>query len=295
MPKISVIVPVYNTEKYLRRCIDSILAQTFTDFELLLVDDGSKDNSGAICDEYAKKDPRVRVFHKENGGVSSARNLGLDEAKGEWIAFVDSDDYILRYYLYNFYNAREKGSFLICGNEEKEYDAKTYTKGLLTNIFFWGLPCKLYHCSLFREKPLNISPKIFMGEDLIVNLYLSTHIDHVSYVKNDGYIYYNNVESVTHTRKYSLEQQELFLYEVGKAISNDDIYDDAFWLFKIRNWKSLMLNNILIGKEVPFVQDILNKKELYDIPMGIGDNVLLRVHNRYIAWILLKFIYMFKK
>lgn len=94
MPKISVIVPVYNTEKYLHRCIDSILAQTFTDFELLLIDDGSKDNSGTICDEYAAMDSRVRVFHKENGGVSSARNLGLDNARGEWISFVDSDDWI---------------------------------------------------------------------------------------------------------------------------------------------------------------------------------------------------------
>ena len=95
MPKISVIVPVYNTEKYLHRCIDSILDQTFTDFELLLIDDGSTDSSGTICDEYAAKDSRVRVFHKENGGVSSARNMGLDNAYGEWITFVDSDDYLI--------------------------------------------------------------------------------------------------------------------------------------------------------------------------------------------------------
>ena len=91
-PKISVIVPVYNVEKYLPRCIDSILSQTFKDFELLLIDDGSPDNSGKICDDYKRKDVRVRVFHKENGGVSSARNLGLDNAKGEWITFSDSDD-----------------------------------------------------------------------------------------------------------------------------------------------------------------------------------------------------------
>lgn len=94
IPKVSVIVPVYNAEKYLHRCIDSILAQTFTDFELLLIDDGSKDSSGTICDEYAKKDSRIRVFHKPNGGVSSARNVGLDNAKGEWIAFADSDDWV---------------------------------------------------------------------------------------------------------------------------------------------------------------------------------------------------------
>lgn len=92
MPTISVIVPVFNVEKYLRCCVDSILAQTFTDIEVLLVDDGSTDASGAICDEYAKADRRVRVFHKKNGGASSARNLGLGEAAGKWIMFVDSDD-----------------------------------------------------------------------------------------------------------------------------------------------------------------------------------------------------------
>ena len=91
--KISVIVPVYNTEKYLHRCIDSILAQTFADFELLLVNDGSTDSSGAICDEYAQKDNRVRVFHKENTGVSATRNLGIDNSKGEYLIFIDSDDY----------------------------------------------------------------------------------------------------------------------------------------------------------------------------------------------------------
>lgn len=91
---ISIIVPVYKAEKYLRRCIESILAQTYQNIEVLLVDDGSPDGSGAICDEYAEKDSRVRVFHKENAGVSSARNLGLREAKGEYIGFVDADDYI---------------------------------------------------------------------------------------------------------------------------------------------------------------------------------------------------------
>lgn len=94
MPTISIIVPVYNVEAYLCRCIDSILAQTFTDFELILVDDGSPDNCSSICDEYAKKDSRIVVVHKENGGLSDARNTGLDIAKGEYIGFVDSDDFI---------------------------------------------------------------------------------------------------------------------------------------------------------------------------------------------------------
>lgn len=98
MPKISVIVPVYNAENTLRQCVDSILNQEYKDFELLLVDDGSKDSSPAICDEYAAKDRRVQIFHKINGGVSSARNHGLDYAQGEWITFIDADDYITNGY-----------------------------------------------------------------------------------------------------------------------------------------------------------------------------------------------------
>ena len=94
MPRLSVIVPVYNTEKYLRECIDSILAQTFTDFELILVDDGSTDGSGAICDAYAQKDPRIRVVHQENGGVTVARKTAMKMAEGGWVSFVDSDDWI---------------------------------------------------------------------------------------------------------------------------------------------------------------------------------------------------------
>jgi len=94
MPQISVIVPVYNVEKYLHACLDSILAQTFTDFELILIDDGSPDSSGKICDEYAEKDNRIRVFHQENQGQAAARNFGVAQAKADWIHFVDSDDII---------------------------------------------------------------------------------------------------------------------------------------------------------------------------------------------------------
>ena len=91
---ISVIVPVYNVEKYIRACLDSIINQTYQDLEILLIDDGSTDSSGAICDEYAGKDERIKVVHKENGGLSSARNMGLDIAQGEYVGFVDSDDII---------------------------------------------------------------------------------------------------------------------------------------------------------------------------------------------------------
>ena len=99
MPIISLIVPVYNVEKYLPRCVDSILSQSYKDFELILVDDGSPDNCGAICDEYALKDNRIRVVHQQNSKVSAARNAGIDISKGEWITLVDSDDWIHKDFL----------------------------------------------------------------------------------------------------------------------------------------------------------------------------------------------------
>lgn len=103
MPEISVIVPVYKVESYLHSCVDSILSQTFSDLELLLVDDGSPDNCGIICDEYAAKDPRVRVIHKKNGGLSSARNAGVESARGEYICFIDSDDWVAQDYCETLY------------------------------------------------------------------------------------------------------------------------------------------------------------------------------------------------
>ena len=106
--KISIIVPVYNAEKTLHKCVDSILNQSYKDWELLLVDDGSTDNSAIICDEYLQQDKRIKVFHKFNGGVSSARNVGLDNAEGEWITFVDSDDYVYEAWLNNFIFEIEK-------------------------------------------------------------------------------------------------------------------------------------------------------------------------------------------
>lgn len=90
--KISIIIPIYNVEKYLKRCIDSIVNQTYKNTEIILVNDGSPDNCGEICDEYAKIDSRIKVIHKENGGLSSARNAGIDISSGEYIMFVDSDD-----------------------------------------------------------------------------------------------------------------------------------------------------------------------------------------------------------
>ena len=119
MAKISVIVPVYKVEQYLNRCIDSLLCQTFSDFELILVDDGSPDACPAICDSYAEKDARVHVIHQANGGLSAARNAGIEwslqKSDSEWISFVDSDDWVHERYLESLFSAvRETGAEVAC-------------------------------------------------------------------------------------------------------------------------------------------------------------------------------------
>ena len=117
---ISVIVPVYKVEKYLRQCIESIQRQTYSDLEIILVDDGSPDGCPAICDEYARNDKRIKVLHQENGGLSVARNVGLDIAKGEYIAFVDSDDYIKENMYEMLYNkiVMEDADLIICSYDK---------------------------------------------------------------------------------------------------------------------------------------------------------------------------------
>lgn len=168
---ISVIVPVYNVEAYLPRCIDSILAQTYENLEVILVDDGTKDSSDKICDEYAGKDARIRVIHKQNGGLSSARNAGIDVAKGEYLAFVDSDDWIEPDAVENLYRVAKKYDVkLVCAGRYDVDDATgEKTPGLchskeevvsgeetVRRILIWenmdsASWDKLYHRSLFRQ------------------------------------------------------------------------------------------------------------------------------------------------
>ena len=116
-PLISVIVPIYKVEKYLAICVDSLLRQSYGNLEVILVDDGSPDECPAICDKYQNKDNRIKVIHKKNGGLSDARNVGLDIAQGEYVAFVDSDDFVDEDYIYKLYNALQQNgtSIAVCG------------------------------------------------------------------------------------------------------------------------------------------------------------------------------------
>lgn len=216
---ISVIVPVYNVEKYLPQCIDSILAQTYTDFELIIVDDGSTDRSGQICDEYKDKDSRVYVVHQENRGVSAARNVGIDMAKGEYIAFVDSDDYVSGEYLEKLYNclACNNADISICGmlsffdgkkldsdlveSIKKDRTVMTGREACLSiykmdgrvSVMPWG---KMYKASLFDNIRYPIG---LIYEDDATTPRLFYKAKNVAMFADALYFYRNREDSITNT------------------------------------------------------------------------------------------------
>ena len=191
MAKISVIVPVYNVEKFIRKCLDSIINQTMEDLEIILVDDGSIDNSGIICDEYAKNDNRIVVIHKENGGVSSARNVGLNKAKGKFIAFIDSDDYVNDDYLEKLYNPNVDMVFcgikhkkierdIILNNEEEGiFNIKgNVINKLIDSRYINTVYSKMYINQIIQEHNIRFREDMPLGEDTVFI------IDYIEYIKN---------------------------------------------------------------------------------------------------------------
>lgn len=208
-PEISVIVPVYKVEKYLPQCIESILAQTFTDFELLLIDDGSPDSCGEICEKYARNDKRIRVFHQDNAGLSCARNVGLINASGNYIAFIDSDDYIRIDYLESLYamlpENKDVMGVVIGGFDKLLPDGNRETVHVpnlelvsennylvLTDLidksvaYAWS---KLYDNRLIKQHHINFVPSISGLEDILFMLDYLIYSDFVHIRDCNNYVY----------------------------------------------------------------------------------------------------------
>lgn len=229
MPIVSIVVPVYNVEAYLRRCIDSILAQTFTENELILVDDGSTDNCGEICDEYAEKHSHIRVIHQDNKGVAVARNVGLDwvfeHSDSQWIAFVDSDDWVHPKYLEYMLQAASmtNAEISMCGFMEVKQDtdyaneelrisvvspAEAYTyKTTGVYAYPWGRLCK-------KEKYTGIRyPENRTWEDLAITYRVLYSTDRIAVVENVLYYYFIHNNSIVHKPWHKGKLDELTAYE----------------------------------------------------------------------------------
>ena len=207
MVKVSVVIPVYNVESFIGECVDSVLSQTFCDFELILVDDGSIDKSGCICDEYAKNDTRVKVFHTHNEGVSNARNFGIKHAMGEWICFVDSDDYLDTNHLEYLFNSYKDGDgLLMCGHvnhyvETSTIKVETFSNPCTlstvedviydseVNNIINSPVCKLFRRSIIMEHGLSFDSKTSYGEDHLFVLNYCMYVGNISLTTKATYHY----------------------------------------------------------------------------------------------------------
>ena len=286
MSMVSIIVPIYNIEGYIRECIDSILAQTYPDFELILVDDGSPDNCGRICDEYAEKDVRIKVIHKENGGLTSARNAGLSVAKGDWIMHVDGDDWIesdMIESLIEAANATEAdlvfGDFMKYGpnagnkqlpswNCDKIDSMSRYIAYVMTTI--WGSIAKR---SLYIDHSLKSPEGISYCEDFHLIVRLCHYAKKIANVHRPFYHYRYRPTSIMSNMSRKTESDEQWVYQdTIRFFKEQGVYEDYR---KVMSWRTLKSTQELLldpsehhrfmelfndGKEFIFSCPFVNKK-----------------------------------
>lgn len=264
-PLISIIVPVYNVERYLPKCLDSIQAQTFTDFEAVLVDDGSTDGSGRICDEYATKDKRFKVIHKENGGVSSARNKGLEECRGQWCCFVDSDDWLDPAYLQNFmvddferYGCIIQGFYKESEIQKQSYHCAFQDKDIQTasellyilektplvkNGYLWH---RIFRMQTIKDNNLKFPVGISFAEDGIFILNFMCYADYFRLTSTVGYHYMLRNNTLRSKGMVLLVEKYYdtlgYISEATQKIADKDEPDEI-----IANWLKLFLWRILFS------------------------------------------------
>ena len=276
---ITIVVPVYKVEEYLERCVDSILNQTFTDFELLLVDDGSPDNCGKICDEYAEKDNRIFVIHQKNGGLSAARNTGInwfyEQNRSDYITFVDSDDWLHPEYLKILMNGITENHVKISVCDFKRVTAEIPNENynninfelntpedFLVNHFWqynyaWG---KLYHKSVFCDVRFPIG-KIF--EDTFTTYKVLHKCEKIAYTELQLYYYFQNEQGISHSLWKpaelvifdAMQEQMQFYKEKGlqKAYAKEFelfVHHHAYQIVRIKENKNYLKKNKVTLKEI---------------------------------------------
>ena len=280
MSKISVIVPVYNVEQYLPQCLDSIINQTYKDLEIICVDDGSPDNSGKILDEYAKKDNRIKVIHQENGGLSEARNTGLDNATGDWISFVDSDDYVaLDYYETMIKAVKENGADVVqCGHSvfstqvDKTFSYKTKTVEGFINIiknlkrgYVWN---KLWKAELIQKNNLRFYPKIYI-EDILFSIMAANFIKKFSTIDYVGNFYRSNPKSISQAPEKKQKIKEDVYLICCKALDFAKAHN--------RNKKEIKAMSNFLIKQLIGVSDIANRQNYLRYSSLFRNNIFLKL------------------
>lgn len=305
MPLISVIVPVYKVENVLHYCIESILRQKWKDFELVLVDDGSPDKSGEICDEYAKKDERIKVIHKQNEGVSVARNTGFDNAEGEYIVCVDSDDYVDECYLQDFIDViteHPDAEMVWCGFST----VKDYNKNIIQNVRYddsgkliktdaskimtlhkkWldASPCtKLYSKKIIRSNNLYMDKDMSLGEDLLFNFsYIDKCKNKNIYITNKCTYYYVRTEKESLDNKYRPDLFDIYIHINDKMLQYitswnvdseqlDIFYNSAYYSYEKCLRNTFHSNNPASRKEKYRINNTILRSEEFKKSLEMSD------------------------
>lgn len=311
MSKVSVIIPVYNVQSYLNRCVNSVINQTLSDLEIILVDDESPDDCPRICDEYAKKDNRVRVIHKKNGGLGFARNSGLEIATGEYVAFLDSDDFIDKdaylflyrlcekenldavYYTYQIFTSNGRCKGHNPSTLETIYDGNSRAKHLSLEMV-GSLPfekadrnVQMSSCTAFYRRETieknNIrfhSERELISEDLIFNIDFLAKANRVSVIPTSFYHYFVNNKSLTHTIAKNRVDKDIRIYKYVKTKLSADEYEKNAILRAKRLLIGYSRNDI-----ISFMKSALTCKEKeYWLRQTLNNPIWIEVYSDFPIW-----------
>lgn len=318
MPEVSIIIPVYRVENKIRRCLDSILRQTFADFECIMVDDGSPDQSGTVCDEYVRKDNRFKVIHQQNEGVSSARNNGIAVAQGEYITFVDSDDYINKDYIVqlygivkqeigigmcNYYLVDEVGNLLPCDHGFS--DGTVFSKQRIINVMYrriakdekttgyFALWNKIIRRKIIIDNDIYFDDSMSFGEDMIFVMNCLKYANGIAFTDKRLYYYEQTQNGLFNKYRPSFLRDIMKCYRVlvKQVVGEDGSIEDVIPLSLkyeyyiqrhiqgiIKN-ETAVIHNIYNVYKHPTVEDVLKYIALLDC-LDDG-NELKTIHSKY--------------
>lgn len=294
---VSIIIPVYNVEKYISRCINSVINQTYKNWELLLINDGSTDDSGLICDKYANKDSRIKVYHIQNSGAAKARFLGVSYATKDYICFVDSDDSIpnnslellcennqdcsIDIVVGGYTRIFVNGKTDFCELKYANLTGEVYLLMLLSgNWKLYGPVAKLFRRTLFTNNILPFIPKtIRVGEDLLMNVFLACYAKKVVFISSSVYNYFQIETSVTHNFKYTLEYTEKFVNILTSILleSKKENINHLLAHYKLNMIYNVILDDIEdeINYQSDFVLTIIN--DANKISLNYKEKIIIKL------------------
>lgn len=303
--KISIIVPVYNAEKTLKECVNSLIKQTYSNIEIILVNDGSKDDSLRICKEFAEKDSRIIVIDKPNGGVSSARNAGLDIASGEYVMFCDSDDWVNIHWCEELYNNYIPNSLLMCDIDKKnkydendifakfddgiELDRVNKDKFLQYYEFGIGVPWnKIFSSSIINKYHIRFPVKLSLGEDLAFVIDYLCSISGGIIILHKKIYYYRNTENMSLSKSApSVEQCEIFYKVLSDGIRKLNVKDEISLSIRdsiiMNDYEKILISSVK-DKDISFVNLIklyksIFKSDVFSACCGYGVNSNNKIYN----------------